>query len=100
MLSHGTLFYAPPVAGSLPSMFSDVACPAVLGLVEPRYGVPFTATERGEVDCFVSVNKFRGSVAASAEAATSWADIVEENISIDNEPLSTEAGITPAMEFK
>ena len=63
MLSPGTLFYAPPVAGSLPSLFCDVACPAVLGLSEPHYDVPFTATEM--VAPMVSTSGMRQATAGS-----------------------------------
>ena len=41
---------------------------------------------------------FRG-MSSAAEAAPSWADIVEEDLTTDIRPQNTEAGSSPAMDL-
>ena len=49
-----------------------------------------------EAGCWLSVFE---AMSSPAEAAIRWADIVEDDLKTDIEPLNTEAGSSPAMEL-
>ena len=84
--------------GSPPSDSPPLSSACTLQYPGPRITFPrmwirvHAGVTRGEF-----LVRFRG-MADSAEAARSWADIVEENVPTDNLSAHTEAGIIPATE--